>query len=470
MVFASSTFLFIVFPIFFVIFYLLRNQIKLQNIWTLIASLLIYAWGGVYFCLLLIASIIFNFFLTIWMEKQLDKSKKKALFIFIIVIDVLLLILFKYSYFLACGIKNLLEVFSINISVEAVAKIPLPIGISFYTFQILSYVIDVYLGKVKAQKNLINLGLYISLFPQLIAGPIVRYIDIEREINQREVTLENTYVGLKRFIIGLSKKLILANALGTIADNMFAVSGYGDWKLAWLGIISYSLQIYYDFSAYSDMAIGMGRMMGFHFFENFEYPYISLSIKEFWRRWHISLSSWFRDYVYIPLGGNRNGHTYRNLFIVFLITGLWHGASWTFVLWGIWHGVFLILERGKWGNILNKLPKIVKRFYTLFIVAIGWVFFRADSIPAALMYIKNMFSVNAVGGMHFHYWLSNWNILVLLFGIICCYPLKELPIIKRLQERKTMVVVTDIVLCVVYVAALVFMSGTEFNPFIYFKF
>lgn len=470
MVFSSSTYLFIVFPIIFIALFFLKKNLKLQNIWILFLSLFLYSWGGGAYVILLFISIIFNWFFSMEMDNAIGEKKRKVLFGFIILFDLFFLIFFKYSYFITSNIQSVLEIFSVDFSIPQVSSVSLPIGISFYTFSLLSYVIDIYWGKAKAQKSIIKFGVYVSLFPKLLAGPIVRYIDIEKEISDRVILMQDVYGGTKRFIIGLAKKVILANALRAVADDIFAVSGGGDWRIAWLGIICYSLQIYYDFSAYSDMAIGLGNMMGFHFMENFNYPYISRSIKEFWRRWHISLSNWFRDYVYIPLGGNRNGHTYRNLFIVFLITGLWHGASWTFVLWGVWHGIFLILERGFWGKIVDRIPNLIKHLYALFVVAFGWILFRADNIEQAFIYIRNLVAHDAYATMYFNFYLSNWNIMIITLSIVLCCPLKKLSIYTKMSNKKWFGIVSDVLTGICYISCIVFLSGTKFNPFIYFQF
>lgn len=355
----------------------------------------------------------------------------------------------------------------------AVPAITLPIGISFFTFQIMSYIFDVYQNKVEVQKNILDLALYIMLFPQLIAGPIVRYIDVNREIKQRHTSLEMVHDGLIRFMIGFNKKIFLANGMGYVADTIFSEINLVNTPHAWLGAICYALQIYMDFSSYSDMAIGLGKLFGFHFLENFNYPYISSSIKEFWRRWHISLSSWFRDYVYIPLGGNRHGKgaTYRNLMIVFILTGFWHGANWTFILWGLFHGVFLILERGKFGEILNKVPGILRRIYTLVVVLIGWVFFRCDTLKDALMYIQAMFAFD-FSDLH-RLTVAEcldrefWVLFVLsLMGSLPVVPLLK----KKFGNNPALACAAEFGLLGVFAFAVCYMVGADFNPFIYFRF
>ncbi|WP_307354652.1 MBOAT family O-acyltransferase [Hathewaya limosa] len=360
-------------------------------------------------------------------------------------------------------------------------KIVLPIGISFFTFQMMSYIIDVYREEVTPQKSIINLGLYIMLFPQLIAGPIVRYIDIEEQINTRKVNLYKFTHGMERFIIGLSKKVLIANSNGFIVDYVFKEpSFYSNTVLVWLGIVCYALQIYYDFSGYSDMAIGLGKMFGFDFLENFNYPYISKSIKEFWRRWHISLSTWFRDYLYIPLGGSKVGKfkTYRNLVIVFFATGLWHGASWNFIIWGLFHGMFLILERGKFGELLQKVPTILQRIYTMLVVLVGWVFFRANNFKLALKYIKGMFKVDFTKVNQIYGVIDKEYMFFIIIGIIFSTPLiKKLNSLfnsKIKTENNLIIVITEgmwiAILMSMFIISILYITGSNFNPFIYFRF
>ena len=337
MLFSSLIFLSIFLPLVTAIYIIVKKELK--NFVLLVSSLIFYAWGEPRYLAIMLFIIILNYTFGILVET----AKNRKIYLFLAVIGNLsVLIYFKYFNFIIENLNNLLS------SKISSIDIIMPIGISFYIFQALSYVIDVYRKGVKAQKNIYNLALYVTFFPQLIAGPIVKYHDIEKEITKRNMNFENIYFGLKRFSFGLGKKIILANTLGEVVDKIFNSNiDILDSKILWLGAISYSLQLYFDFSGYSDMAIGLGKIFGFHFLENFNYPYISKSITEFWRRWHISLGSWFREYLYIPLGGNRKGtkRTYINLFLVLLATGIWHGASWTFIIWGLWHGVFIITER-----------------------------------------------------------------------------------------------------------------------------
>lgn len=358
------------------------------------------------------------------------------------------------------------DIFRCNIDIGI---IKLPIGISFFTFQIMSYVVDVYRREVKEQRNIWNLTLYISLFPQLIAGPIVRYIDVENQINNREVNLESFYLGIKRFMVGFSKKVLIADQLSPLVNNAFS-NPQASIYLNWIGIISYTLQIYFDFSGYSDMAIGMGRMFGFDFLENFNYPYISKSIKEFWRRWHISLSTWFRDYVYIPLGGNRGGKVrqYLNLLIVFFLTGLWHGASYNFIFWGLYYGFFLILERRGFGYKLEKLSPVIQHVYTIFIVMIGWVFFRADTLYDSCVYIHNLFRFQNNAWTVFRYNMNAQFWCCIVTGVLFSTPLFVNVENNKIYQFKSLIL--DIGIVSVFLLSICYMVGTGFSPFLYFRF
>lgn len=458
MVFSSSIFLFLFLPIVLFVYYLCHDRVK--NGWLLLASLFFYSWGEPKHIFLMLGSIVVNYFLGIEIEKVPKKYKRrKVLLIFTCIIDIGLLIIFKYLDF---GIHTINALFHTNLLLKGLA---LPIGISFYTFQVMSYVIDVYRGTVKAQRNILNLGLYISLFPQLIAGPIVRYVDVKDQLTKRGYGIEYLYLGAKRFMLGFSKKVLIADNLSVLADLAFNTS-ISSMPLAWIGIFSYSLQIYYDFSGYSDMAIGLGKMFGFDFMENFNYPYSSCSIQEFWRRWHISLGSWFRDYIYIPLGGSRGKkyQTYLNTFIVFLLTGLWHGASWNFVLWGIYYAIFLILERMFLKNLLLKIPIYFRHLYTILIVLFGWVLFRSEGLLNAVGYIKIMFCFRA-----------NWSEIVLnlsleylvyiIIGIIGCTPFFDK--IKKVISKEEFL---DLFIFVFFIIAILTMVSRGFSPFLYFRF
>ncbi len=472
MVFASPIFLFLFLPTTLIGYYL--SGLKYRNFWLFIMSFLFYAWSGLAYAGLLLFSTIVNYFFGIWIEKSEQPLKKRVLFLSVLY-NLGFLGFFKYCSFLLMNIQKVIQLFYPSFTIN-IPNITLPIGISFFTFQIMSYIIDLYKKEISVQKSLVNLGLYIMLFPQLIAGPIVRYIDVEKEINKRVVYLENVDKGLKRFIIGLSKKVLIANAMGAWADYAFGIS----WErlntpLAWLGIFSYTMQIYFDFSGYSDMAIGLGEMFGFHFLENFNYPYISRNIQEFWRRWHMSLSHWFRDYLYIPLGGNRLGgnRAYINSFIVFFCTGLWHGAAWNFVFWGLFHGFFLVVEKIGFLKILNKFPKIIQHIYALLIVMIGWVFFRAEGFKNAFIYLKKMFYINFEHLEYFFSCMDNWKIFMAICAIVF-----STPIISKIREQiekeyiKTIKyeIFQDIIYFCLFFLSILFVSGSSFNPFIYFRF
>ena len=469
MVFVSPVFLFLFLPLTILGYYFMHP--KLKNVWLFLMSFIFYSWGGLAYSLLFLFSSYINFLFGIWMEKS---NNKKLILIISIIWNLGILMFFKYTFFLLYNIQRIVRIFNSDF-VMNIPKITLPIGISFFTFQIMTYVIDLYRKEIKVQKKFINLGLYIFLFPQLIAGPIVRYIDVENEINNRKIDFEMINYGIKRFISGLFKKMLIANTMGIWADTVFNTS----WEnmstpLAWLGIFGYTMQIFFDFSAYSDMAIGLGKIFGFNFLENFNYPYISKNVQEFWRRWHISLSTWFKDYLYIPLGGSYRGkkRTYINLIIVFFLTGLWHGAAWNFVFWGLFHGFFLILERVGLNKILEKIPRFFQHFYTLTVVAIGWVFFRSENFLKALIYIKRLFFINFDHLEYFFLELENWKLFIGFCAIILSTPI--FPYLKERMIKKVDNVKYEIFESIVYILlfliSLMFIAGSSFNPFIYFQF
>ena len=462
MVFSSLTFLLIFLPILCLLYFIVKD-IKIKNYILLIFSLIFYAWGEPIYIIIMILSILVTYIAGRIIDK--GKGKKKVISLIISIILLLsYLLFFKYYNFL---IDNINAIFSINITKS---KLSLPIGISFYTFQALSYLIDVYKGKTKVQKNILYLALYISLFPQLIAGPIVRYETIESEIKKRNHTLDNAVNGLKRFISGLSKKVIIANNMALIVDTIFDANVIPGTLIIYLAAICYTLQIYYDFSGYSDMAIGLGKLFGFSFLENFNYPYIAKSITDFWRRWHISLSSWFRDYVYIPLGGSRvkTIKIIRNIFIVWLLTGFWHGASWNFVIWGLYYGILLLLEKFVLKNILDKIPNILRHILTLFLVVIGWVIFRLTDINTLLLTLKHMFIYKPVNIERFILDNANliFNFYLIIPAIILCYPFKI-----NIDENKF---IPNFIINMCYIGLLLFnisiLTSNTYNPFIYFRF
>jgi alginate O-acetyltransferase complex protein AlgI len=406
----------------------------------------------------------------------IEKGKRKLGLRISILTNLLTLGIFKYFNFAVDNVEAIINLLGFNAeNLSHVTEIALPLGISFYVFQTMSYTIDVYRGNVKANHDFLEFATYVTMFPQLVAGPIVRYIDVQKELSNRTVTIHGFSKGLERFTIGLAKKMIIANTFASIADSIFDETGSGFSTVnAWLGVTAYAFQIYYDFSGYSDMAIGLGRMFGFNFLENFNYPYISKSIQEFWRRWHISLSTWFRDYLYIPLGGNRKGNkrTYLNLFIVFFITGLWHGASWNFVIWGLYHGLFIVIERLGFNKILQKLWAPIQHTYTLFVVLIGWVLFRSADLSSTFRYLNTMFvytkgneSVNDfISYFYYNSELIFVSILALVFSLPV-YPYTE----KKFTDARFLIfrystIITMLVICIIYIAA------GSYNPFIYFRF
>jgi alginate O-acetyltransferase complex protein AlgI len=469
MLFSSMEFLWLFLPIVFIVNRLLPR--KANNVWLLLASLFFYAFGEPVYILLMLCSIFLNYISGIIMD-PLQNGKRKLALVITVIVNLGLLGYFKYFDFFV----NLLNLLS-GREVIAVRNIALPIGISFYTFQILSYIIDLYRREIKVQKNPLNLALYISFFPQLIAGPIVNYRDIEYDLTNRTVTLEKTAYGVKRFIYGLSKKVLFANTFALTVDKILELS-LSDIPSSylWFAYLLYALQIYFDFSGYSDMAIGFGKMFGFTFLENFDYPYLSSSITEFWRRWHISLSTWFRDYLYIPLGGNRKGllRTCLNLLIVFVCTGLWHGAGLSFLFWGLWHGFFLILERFWLKNFpKNKAARVVRHIYTLIVVYFGWIFFRAGSITKAFSTIVRMFSFSSGNdAIYFEAFGGTAVVLIMAVAIFLSGPLQELfPKIKRKLYDETSTGYLQItVLIAILFLSIVSLVSDSYNPFIYFRF
>ena len=462
MLFTSISFLYYFLPIVLIIYFIMPN--KYRNFLLFVSSMFFYFYGEPKYIILMLLEILIAYFGAI----IIDKTKNKTIFIFTILIHVLLLCFFKYTDFL---ITNINSIFKTNISL---LRISLPIGISFYTFQIISYVVDVYKGKVSVQKSFIRLATYVSLFPQLIAGPIVRYETIEEELKTRSHNFENFAEGARRFTIGLAKKVLIANILGELCTNFDSSSK--SLIFYWLFSISYMLQIYFDFSAYSDMAIGLGRIFGFHFLENFNYPYISKSITEFWRRWHISLSSWFKDYVYIPLGGNRVGKIklLRNILIVWLLTGFWHGASWNFIVWGLMFGIILIIEKLWFNKYLEKLPNILKRIYVLFIVMISFIIFRTDNLSEAFKIINGLFGFNKDVFINeiTIYNLKNYFVVILI-AILAATPILKNLIIKLKENKKANYLINllepfYIVFLLIIVTA--YLIDNSYNPFLYFRF
>lgn len=469
MIFSSSIFLLVFLPFVLIIYYTLYHQRLAQNIFLFLASLLFYAWGEPSFVIIMLLSILVNYAIGLNIDLHRDhKIISRILLMITVFYNLSVIFLYKYLTF---TVINVNAVFSLELPVP---NIILPIGISFFTFQAISYVIDVYRGHGEVQTNPLNVGLYIALFPQLIAGPIVRYETVSEQINYREERLSDFAEGSVRFIIGLGKKVLLSNNFAIIADKAFSMpTEQLSTTFAWLGAISYSFQILFDFSGYSDMAIGLGKMFGFHFNENFNYPYISSSISEFWRRWHISLGSWFRDYVYFPLGGSRVDSKLkliRNLFIVWVLTGVWHGANWTFVLWGFLYFVLITIEKLTRFERSSKL-QIFRHIYTLFFVCMGWVLFRAADLPSAFTYFGRMFGA---GGFHTDkyarfYFLD--NLLFLILGVLCSTPL--LPYLKQklhYDEHFISYIVTPLFYILIFFISLTYIVKGSYNPFIYFNF
>lgn len=459
MVFSSLIFIFIFLPILLLIYFIV--PFKLKNVILLIFSLFFYAWGEPTYIILMLISIVLNYCFGLIIEKR----RKQSILWIGILINVLILGYYKYYAFLI-GLIN--QIFDVGITAT---ELPLPIGISFYTFQAVSYLTDVYRRDTVAQKNVFNLALFISLFPQLVAGPIVKYKEISTQIQKRTHSIDLFYEGLVSFVLGMAKKVLLANQFALLADTLFAKSDSElTFTLAWLGIIAYTLQIYFDFSGYSEMAVGLGKMFGFSFPRNFNYPYISQSVSEFWRRWHITLGSFFREYVYIPLGGNRvsKWKLYRNLFVVWLLTGFWHGANYTFIIWGLFYGLLVTLERGAWGRLLDKLPRIIRHFYVILAFVLGWVVFRADHITYAMAYYKKLFSFDlAYMTMDLSYYLNEYW-LFLLIGLVLTTPIY--PVFMSKINPNVKVVIESILIGVLFILVVMSLTTSSYNPFIYFRF
>lgn len=468
MLFSSIVFLFTFLPAVMILYYLL--PVRFRNVILLLASLVFYAWGEPVYLFLMLLSILFNYFSGLDIARNLqDKRAAKRSLVFNLIINLAVLGFFKYEGFVLDTLNGILPV---HISYHA---LPLPIGISFYTFQILSYIIDVYRGNVKVQTNLPNFALYVTMFPQLIAGPIVQYADVDEQLASREISRTKFGEGSMYFIRGLAKKVLLANTSGMIFTE---VSGLAKDNIAvmtaWLGAFAYVFQIYFDFSGYSDMAIGLGKMFGFEFNMNFNYPYVSKSITEFWRRWHISLSSWFRDYVYIPLGGNRVSKIkhIRNLLIVWFLTGLWHGAAWNFVAWGLYYGVILIIEKYLLSPVLDRLPDVVRHIYSIVLVVIGWVLFFSSSFGQAADYIRVMFGAGAHGfADRESMYLLTSNLILWLILIFGSTPLVHFRYEHMLRSKKwNTTIINSVVYAALFIVCIAYLVTETYNPFLYFRF
>ncbi len=458
MVFSSLIFLFLFLPTFLLCYFIPKKR-KTKNIVLLIFSLLFYGYGEPIYVLLMILSIIVNYFIVLLMDKS---SKPKKWLIIDLVFNLGLLFFFKYTNFFLDNINNL---FNLNIKFLSIS---LPIGISFYTFQILTYVIDVYKSKVPVQKSIINLGCYISAFPQLIAGPIVRYETVNKELNDRCEDIEGFATGIRRFIIGLFKKCVIANEMAYVADTLFgsSIASLGTIGMI-VGGVAFTFQIYFDFSGYSDMAIGLGKMLGFNYLENFNYPYVARTITDFWRRWHISLSTFFRDYVYIPLGGNRCKRVRHifNLFVVWALTGLWHGASWNFVFWGLFYFILLVLEKFIFKKI-DKLPAFLGHFYTFSLVTFGFIIFYFTDTSTLIEAIKTLFGAHGLGNMMIFTHYQIFKLKTIIIFVLSAFA--STPIFKPIFDKKNKF--SDIYIIILFIISIISILASSYNPFIYFRF
>ena len=466
MVFSSIVFLYIFLPIMLLLYFIVPSKFK--NAIMILASLVFFAWGEIRYIFIMLVLAVMDFICGKQITKYQDNKKKKIFFLMInVVVNLGILFFFKYADFIITNINNIT-----GLSIPLL-NIPLPIGVSFNTFQSLSYVIDVYRGTVKCEKSFYNYLTYTTLFPQIIAGPIVRYETVDEELETKNISLDNFSAGMKRFIIGLGKKVLIANSVGALW-NTIEMGNYSELSMlfAWTGIIAFALQIYFDFSGYSDMAIGLAQIFGMKFDENFNYPYISKSITEFWRRWHITLSSWFKDYVYIPLGGNRRGFAIqiRNILIVWFLTGAWHGASWNFILWGVYFGIILILEKLFLLKLLEKLPNIIRHIYSIIIILVSWVIFAFEDLAKVGEYIKAMFINTNIWDNEALYYLQNYGFLILI-GMIC-----SIPLWKKLKEKidsknsKTLEFITSLGYVGIFILSTASLVTNSFNPFLYFRF
>lgn len=468
MLFSSMTFLFVFMPLVMAVYFLSKKEIR--NYVLLIASIIFYAWGEPRYLAIMIITILVNYAGAILLDKHYSSRQRLWIVSLTIVLDLSFLFYFKYFNFVVDNINGVLA------TDFQLLDVIMPIGISFYTFQAMSYLIDVYRREVPAQKDVYKLALYIVLFPQLVAGPIVKYHDVCEQIDNRTIEFKNVIIGFKRFITGLAKKVLIANTLAEVVDKIFAQAPENlTTGVSWLGAVAYCLQLYYDFSGYSDMAIGLGLMFGFRFLENFNYPYISKSITEFWRRWHISLATWFKLYLYIPLGGNRKGavRTYWNLFAVFLVTGIWHGAAWSYVAWGIWNGIFIVIERF-FGLDKDKNDRwyvsAAKHVYAFFAIVWGMIIFRAESLSYAYEYICRMLHIDVIKHLpDYDYGVNNKFAIMLIVGLICAMPVcRNLIYIK--YERKVQRTLVNIWLFLLFFWSTISLAASTYNPFIYFRF
>jgi alginate O-acetyltransferase complex protein AlgI len=498
LVFSSVVFLFFFLPLVLVSHYIIpKSKMWIKNLLLLIFSLIFYYWGEHNAIFIMVACILINYSAGILLTRNIDSDallnpgehtfSQKCTLIISVTLSLGLLIYYKYTNFAVVNWNVLSNYFNMpNLTIKEFKTILLPLGISFYTFHALSYTFDIYYGKLKVERNIINFAGYVVMFPQLVAGPIVRYRDIWKQFAYRTTTKIGFVNGIQRFIIGLAKKVLIANTVAKAADGIFAIpSDQLSCTLAWIGVISYSLQIYFDFSGYSDMAIGLGMMLGFRYKENFNYPYVSQSIQEFWRRWHISLSSWLRDYVYIPLGGSRKGilRTYINIIIVFFFCGLWHGANWTFIVWGLWYGFFLVLERLGLRTLLDQTGRFIRHLYVILVVLIGWVFFRSDTMIIALRYIGTMFGMDNSNGPErlISEFIQIDVIIAIIIGCIASINIpkivnKIITLKAKQQPRRKHTIFTIyksiimLLTLLLFVMSIMSLANGYYNPFIYFRF
>ena len=469
MLFSSITFLFLFLPVVLAVYYLVPWKVK--NIALLIASLFFYAWGEPVYVVLMVLSILLNYFCARDIkENENEPVKAKFNVVFAVAVNLFILGFFKYYGFLLDTIN---AVFSTEI---AYRELPLPVGISFYTFQAISYIVDIYRGKAQPQKNILYFALYISMFPQLIAGPIVRYEDIEAQLKHRRLSLQRLGQGAMYFIIGLAKKTVIANSVGAVFEQISEMpAGSLSVLTAWLGAFSYAFQIYFDFSGYSYMAVGLGKMFGFEFKKNFDYPYISKSVTEFWRRWHISLSTWFREYVYIPLGGNRCSVSRNifNLMVVWVLTGMWHGAAWNFIAWGVYYGVILVMEKYVWGASLDMLPNPMRHIYTGIMVLVGWVLFFSPSLGYALRYLGAMIGggTGIVDNQGAFLLFGHWLLYLLAVLGSSSLGMRLVNAVPRMaRSARAQAAVSVVIYMGIFVISVAFLVTDTFNPFLYFRF
>ena len=484
MVFSSPLFLFLFLPLVLTLCTLLPG-IRLKNLGLLIVSLIFYAWGEFGFIALLLGSTLVNWLLGLRVDHEQDPVRRKRAVTLAIVLNIGLLAFFKYANFAVGNVNGALSVF--HLPEIQLGHIRLPIGISFFTFHALSYVVDIYRRKSPAARNPADTALYIFFFPQLIAGPILRWSAIAPQLVHRVITSEGFADGIRRFVGGLAKKVLIANAVALPADQIFQLPVTElSPVLAWFGALCYTVQIYFDFSGYSDMAVGLGKMFGFKFIENFEHPYVSQSVREFWRRWHISLSSWFRDYLYIPLGGNRcsEPRNWFNLIIVFFLCGLWHGANWTFVVWGLYHGAFLVLERTRFGALIDRLPRVLRHGYALLAVIFGWVLFRAETFPQATTFLANMTGLSHSAGtaQPLARYVTNQAIAAIVLGMVFATPVlnrartalgarvQRMPVKPRVALMSIGLTLEGVAVIGLLLVSSAWLAGSTYNPFIYFRF